>query len=116
MSKKEKAAPQNGTTQLDHNNHSTLTVPLVSGQCAEILSILRKGPTLSLTLTADHAIPEAAARIHELREKGFNIGTQIQEEVVFRGKARKWVALYVLASPEWPRPGFLSEIDLSPAA
>jgi len=114
--KKQKAAPQNGTTLNTQTEHSTLTTPLVTGQCAEILSILRKGPTLSLTMTADHAIPEAAARIFDLREKGFNIGTQLQEAVVFRGRVRKGVALYVLGSPEWPRPGFLSSNEPQPAA
>lgn len=113
---KQKAVPQNGTTPNKQTEHSILTQPLVTGQCAEILSILRLGPTLSLTMTADNAIPEAAARIHDLREKGFNIDTQIQEAVVFRGRVRKGVALYVLGSPEWPRPGFLSSNDPLPAA
>lgn len=80
--------------------------PSVGGQVAEVLSILRSGPTLSLTLTADHAIPEAAARIHGLRERGYNIETIIQPLVVFRGRPRYGVALYVLKNPEWPRPGY----------
>ncbi len=113
--KKQKAAPE-GTTPNKQTEHSILTQPLVTGQCAEILCILRQGPTLSLTMTADHAIPEAAARIHDLREKGFNIDTQIQEAVVFRGRVRKGVALYVLGSPEWPRPGYLSSNNPLPAA
>ena len=90
--------------------------PMVDGQCAEVLSIIRKGPVLSLVLTADHAIPEAAARVYDLRARGFNIITNIQSEIVFRGKVRKKVALYSLGHPEWPRPGFLSDNDLPPAA
>ena len=43
--------------------------PFVDGQCAEVLSILRKGPVLSFVLTADYAIPEAAARVHDLRAR-----------------------------------------------
>ncbi len=91
--------------------------PMVDGQCAEILSILKRGPVLSLVLTADYAIPEAAARVHDLRNRGFNVITNIQPEVVFRGRIRKRVALYSLGNPAWPRPGFLSENkDLPPAA
>ncbi len=91
--------------------------PFVDGQCAEVLSILRKGPVLSFVLTADYAIPEAAARVHDLRAKGFNVITNIQSEVVFRGKIRKRAALYSLGNPEWPRPGFLPENnDLPPTA
>ena len=91
--------------------------PMVDGQCAEVLSILRKGPVLSFVLTADYAIPEAAARVHDLRAKGFNVITNIQSEVVFRGRIRKRAAFYSLGNPEWPRPGFLSENnELPPAA
>ena len=90
--------------------------PMVDGQCAEVLSILRKGPVLSFVLTADYAILEAAARIHDLRAKGFNVITNIQSEVVFRGRIRKRAAFYSLGNPEWPRPGFLSDNDLPPAA
>ena len=91
--------------------------PMVDGQCAEVLSILRKGPVLSFVLTADYAIPEAAARVHDLRAKGFNVITNIQSEVVFRGRIRKRAAFYFLGNPEWPRPGFFSENnDLPPAA
>ncbi len=90
--------------------------PMVDGQCAEVLSILRKGPVLSFVLTADYAILEAAARVHDLRAKGFNVITNIQSEVVFRGRIRKRAAFYSLGNPEWPRPGFLSDNDLPPAA
>jgi len=114
--KKEKGQNQKALTQKQQAEHSIHSHPLVTGQCAEILSILRQGPILSLTLTADYAIPETAARIHDLRAKGFDIDTQIQEVVQFRGRERKGVALYVLGSPEWPRPGFLPDNDLPPAA
>lgn len=58
--RKEKGQNQEALTQNDKRNGSTPIHPLVTGQCAEILSILRQGPTLSLTLTADYAIPETA--------------------------------------------------------
>jgi len=99
------------------NEYDLLDAPFVDGQCAEILSILKRGPVLSFVFTADYAIPEAAARVHDLRNRGFNIITNIQSEVVFRGKIRKRVALYSLGNPAWPRPGFLSENnELPPAA
>lgn len=116
MKKEKGRTKKNGTTQLEHQQHSTPhTAPIVSGQRAQVLSILRQGPTLSLSLTADYAIPEAASRIHELREQGFNIETLIQDVVTFRGSERRKVALYVLKHPEWPHPDF-SRDDLPPAA
>jgi hypothetical protein len=84
--------------------------PIVTGQCAEVLSLIRQHqPLLSFVLTADHAIPEAAARVHNLRAMGFNIRTTILPEVEFRGVIRRNAALYSLGSPEWPRPGFFEE-------
>ena len=109
----------NKSNTAENNYIADITnTPMVDGQCAEVLSILRKGPILSFVLTADYAIPEAAARVHDLRFKGFNVITNIQSEVVFRGRIRKRVALYSLGHPEWPRPGFLSteNNDLPPAA
>lgn len=82
-----------------------LTPPVVTGQCLQVLSLLRQhGALLSLTLTADYAIPETAARIHDLRAKGFNVITTIQEQVIFRGCVRKRVANYSLGTPEWITP------------
>ena len=51
-----------------------------------------------------------------LKEKGYNVITEIKPEIVFRGRVRRHVALYYLGNPEWPRPGFLSDNDLPPAA
>ena len=82
--------------------------PAVTGQCAEVLELLRnEGPLLSFTLTADHAIPEAAARVHGLRALGFYVQTTILPEVEFRGRIRRNVALYSLGVPSWPAPGFM---------
>ncbi len=84
---------------------NNLTPPIITGQCLQVLSLLRQhGALLSLTLTADYAIPETAARIHDLRAKGFNVITTIQEEVNFRGCVRKRVAKYSLGTPEWSTP------------
>lgn len=84
------------------------TAPLVSGQCAQVLNLIRQHqPLLSFAMTADHAIPEAAARVHDLRAAGWNILTTIRPAVEFRGHVRRNVASYSLGTPEWPAPGFL---------
>ena len=84
------------------------TPPAVSGQCAEVLEVMHaEGSALSFRLTAELAIPEAAARIHDLRGMGFNIITTILPAVEFRGRIRRNVALYSLGVPSWPAPGFL---------
>ncbi|NMQ29323.1 hypothetical protein E4Q23_17080 [Candidatus Accumulibacter phosphatis] len=81
----------------------------MTGQCAQVLRIIRElGPVLSFTMTADYAIPEAAARVHDLRGKGYNILTQIHSAIEFRGSIRRNAATYSLGTPEWPAPGFLA--------
>lgn len=86
------------------------TPPMITGQCAQVLGLIREQqPVLSFTLTADNAIPETAARVHDLRRAGFNILTTIHPSVEFRGAVRRNVASYSLGSPEWPRPGFLDD-------
>jgi len=82
--------------------------PVVTGQCAEVLELLRtEGSVLSFRLTAELAIPEAAARVHNLRAQGFNVLTTILPQVEFRGRIRRSVARYSLGVPHWPAPGFL---------
>lgn len=81
--------------------------PTVSGQCSQVLELIRRHqPLLSLELTANHAIPEAGARVHDMRSIGFNIVTTIIPEIVFRGVTRRKVAKYSLGAPEWHRPEF----------
>jgi hypothetical protein len=78
-----------------------MPLPTVTGQCAEVLSLIRQHqPLLSLVLTANHAIPEAAARVHDLRSQGFNILTRIEPKTTFRGRVRRNVAFYSLGTPE----------------
>ena len=89
--------------------------PVVSGQCAQVLELIRlHGPILSFVMTADYAIPEAAARVHDLRAKGFNILTQIQPEITFRGRVRRNAARYSIGCPEWiaPPPRQAGSVDL----
>jgi len=95
------------------NQHDTVNSgfvkPIVTGQCADVLGLIRQyQPLLSFILTADHAIPEAAARVHEFRAKGYHIITRIIPEVEFRGRIRRNAAMYSLGVPEWPYPGFLA--------
>lgn len=81
--------------------------PAVSGQRAEVLELVRShGSIMSLVMTADYAIPEAAARIHDLRAMGYHIITTILPRVNFRGRVRRNVALYSLGVPSWPAPGW----------
>lgn len=83
------------------------TPPTVTGQCAAVLNLIREQqPVLSFTMTADHAILEAAARIHDLRAMGFNILTTIHPAIEFRGQIRRNVASYSLGTPGWPQPGY----------
>lgn len=102
---KSKAIPQNGTTLFEHPENTILCVdPIVTGQMAKILRLLRQGPTSSLAFTYEHQITRPAARILDLRQKGFNITTHIQLNVQYRGHLYKKAATYVLEHPEWSAP------------
>lgn len=106
MSDKKKGRPNESSPkdQFDRNHKP----PIISGQCAEVLELLRKeGAVLSFRLTAELAIPEAAARIHDLRGMGFNVLTEILPAVEFRGRIRRNVARYSLGVPSWPAPDWL---------
>ncbi|WP_079434209.1 helix-turn-helix domain-containing protein [Zoogloea sp. LCSB751] len=101
MTDKKKGSPKDST---DRNPKP----PAVTGQCAEVLELLRtEGTVLSFRLTAELAIHEAAARVHDLRAMGFHVQTKILPAVEFRGRIRRNVALYSLGVPSWPAPGFL---------
>lgn len=100
---KKKAAPQNGTTQFERLKNTTLCAcPTVTGQLAQVLTILRQGPTSSLEFIHEHNILRAQARIWELRQKRFNITTHPQSHVLYRGHIYQSIAIYVLGHPEWP--------------
>lgn len=114
MTAKEKAAPganRAASSSAFSARHSTaLDQPTVTGQCAEVLTLIRQHqPLLSFVLTADHAIPEAAARVHDLRCMGWNVITRIVPSVKFRGRIRRNAAMYSMGSPEWPAPGLLDQ-------
>lgn len=107
MTINKKGRPTEGSPKDDFTrNHRP---PPVTGQCAEVLELLQtEGSVLSFRLTAELAIPEAAARVHDLRGMGFNVQTKILPAVEFRGRIRRNVALYSLGVPSWPAPGFLT--------
>lgn len=112
--KNDNAGRQPGEVGKQKPSAGDRTAPHLGGQCAQVLSLIRQHqPILSLKMTADCAIPEAAARVHDLRAMGFNIVTTINPVVIFRGIERKNVASYSLASPEWPRPGFIDSSSVS---
>ena len=76
------------------------------GQTGQVLRLIREhGSILSLVLTADYAIPEAAARVHDLRAAGWSIITTIIPRVTFRGAERRNIAAYSLGVPAWVPPG-----------
>ena len=114
-SKNKRTAPEaTGAAQETTSDNSDRTPPVVTGQCGQVLNLIRQYQLLlSFVLTADHAIPEAAARVHNLRAMGFIIRTTILPEVEFRGVIRRNAALYSFGSPEWPRPGFFDEEEVS---
>lgn len=94
-------------TELCFTATDSVKPPIVNGQTKQVLELIRRHqPILSLTMTADHAIPEAAARVHDLRAMGFNVLTTIHSSVIFRGVERRNVASYSLGVPPWPAPGF----------
>jgi hypothetical protein len=112
--KRDNARGQAGKVGKAENTQTDRTPPIVTGQCAQVYGLIKNHPgILSLTMTANHAIPEAAARVHNLRAMGFNIMTTIHPTVIFRGVERRNVASYSLGSPEWQRPGFF---DAGPTA
>ena len=89
------AAKQNESDKSNHNpiqylfpeslppavSASRSTPPIVSGQCAQVLNVIRRHqPILSLTT--------------------------IHSSMSFRGVERRNVASYSLGTPEWPAPGF----------
>ncbi|MFM1641211.1 MULTISPECIES: helix-turn-helix domain-containing protein [Aeromonas] len=99
---KKKATPQNGTTQFERLNNTTLgAAPTVRGQLAQVLSTLRQGPTSNLDFIHKHNILRAPARILQLRQKGFHITTHIQSHVLYRDHIYKNTATYELGRPEW---------------
>jgi hypothetical protein len=102
-----KVAPGANRATQETTHDQNPTPPMVTGQCAQVFNLISQHqPIWSLTLTADYAIPEAAARVHNLRAMGFNILTTIHPTVIFRGVERHNVASYSLGTPAWPRPGF----------
>lgn len=104
------ARGQAGNVGKAENKHPDHIPPVVTGQCAQVLNLIsRFQPMLSFRLTADYAIPEAAARVHDLRGMGFNVLTTILPEVEFRGAIRRNAAMYSLGSPKWPAPGYFDD-------
>ena len=93
------------------STHPDRTPPVTTGQCGQVLNVVRNKPgIISLVITADMAVPECAARIHDLRAAGWNIITTIRPVVMFRGVELRNVASYSLGVPEWPAPGLFEVV------
>ncbi|MGL4349648.1 MAG: helix-turn-helix domain-containing protein [Plesiomonas shigelloides] len=108
MYQKERAAPQANESATQNTgtrrDGSTATPPRVSGQLAEALNILRRGPTSTLAFIHHHQITRSSARVHELRLLGFNITTHTRRDLQFQGHQYHGIAIYVLQNPEWSHP------------
>ncbi|MGL5040137.1 MAG: helix-turn-helix domain-containing protein [Aeromonas sp.] len=106
MYQKEKAAPQTNesTAPSTGTRRESNTPPRVSGQLADALSILRRGPTSTLEFIHNHQITRSSARVHELRLLGFNITTHTRRDLQFQGHQYHGIAIYVLQNPEWSHP------------
>jgi hypothetical protein len=110
--KRDNARDQAGKVGKAEFSNSNRTPPVITGQSAQVYALIKEHPGIpSLELTANHAIPEAAARVHDLRAKGYNILTTIHPTVIFRGVERRNVASYSLGTPPWPRPGFFDRTE-----
>lgn len=110
--KKKPHTAATGTASKTTFDSSDSTPPTVTGQCALVLNLIRRlQPVKSLDISVGHAVPELAARVHDLRCKGFDVRTEIVPAVEFRGEIRRKVAIYSLGVPEWPRPGFIEGAD-----
>jgi hypothetical protein len=108
----DKAPGQGRQVGKAESNARHRTPPTVTGQCALVLNLIRRlQPVKSLDISVGHAVPELAARVHDLRCKGFDVRTEIVPAVEFRGEIRRKVAVYSLGVPEWPAPGFIGRED-----
>ncbi|EKB16215.1 helix-turn-helix domain-containing protein [Aeromonas veronii] len=92
-------------TQSGQPKISTLCAgPTVNLRQAKILNLRRQRPMSSLAFTYEHKLTRAAAKIFELRQKGFNITIHIKLDVQYRGDLYPKSATYVLEHPEWSAP------------
>ncbi|MGL5289310.1 MAG: helix-turn-helix domain-containing protein [Aeromonas sp.] len=110
MYQQEKAASQTlestATNTGTRRESNTPTPPRVSGQLADTLSILRRGPVSTLEFIHAHRITRSSARVHELRALGFNITTHTRRDLPYQGHQYHGIAVYVLQHPEWSQPSY----------
>lgn len=75
--------------------------PTLGGQHKQIIVLLKEAREPILSLSLQRKFPQCGARIHELRNMGFNIMSLKQEPLIFDGVRRVGCVSYVLASPAW---------------
>ena len=90
-----KATPNNEAAPKKLHAQSKATDNSAAAQRAKALDLLRSGPKSTLQLRRDGDILAPAARILELKRRGFEIITQWVHQATEGGKLHR-VALYVL--------------------
>lgn len=91
------AAQENQSAQFISNKP-----PQVFGQHAFVLELIQEHqPILALSIKFDFDVPEAGARISELRDMGFQIKSSKVPPLIFHGKQRRNAVNLSLDSPAW---------------
>lgn len=79
--------------------------PSLSGQHKQIIVLLKEAREPLLSLALQRAFPQIGARVHELRNMGFNIVSIKQKPLLFDGMRRVGCVSYALATPNWKGGG-----------
>lgn len=93
MTDKKKADQQAGPNNSTRPDHSS-----TSAQRACLLARLRLGPVDTLTARSELGILMPAARIKELKERGYRIRAQRIRMTDDQGRTHRGIALYYLTS------------------
>ena len=75
--------------------------PALSGQHKQIIALLKEAREPILSLKLQRKFPQCGARIHELRNMGFNIVSVRQKPLLWEGVRRVGCVSYVLGAPHW---------------
>lgn len=87
------------------NTQTNSIAPIVSGQCAEVLCLIREHqPILAMALAFEHGIPQYNARISNLRDIGFNIKSTPIDCIVYQGREYRNAVKLSMGTPEWIKP------------
>jgi hypothetical protein len=82
-----------------------LNPPEVTGQTAQVLALIRAhGPILNVDLKLTYGVTEAAARVFQLVDMGFNIVRTRVGTKFCHGRIRHGLVAYSLGLPNWTPP------------